>query len=287
MMRAGVSSSPIRRAVAALQDGRWHRFSGRFVFLRFLVARLRAAQDRRDPATLDVGPTLFPKLAVETCLAGLRRDGIWTGLQLPLEMVGEIAAFARNRICTDGPKGLRHFFFGDLCGARTPDGTVAPIAEVADCHDCPAVEAVSADPLLMQTATRYLGFRPRKVLRRLYWSPCAELADRQRRAGGQTIDFHYDIEPSSALYIFFYIEGGRRDSGAHVAITGSHRNKPLRLAMAPAFQPEARIFAHYDRSRECIIEGGPGFGFFEDPACYHKALPPTHSHRLVLQLRLS
>jgi hypothetical protein len=286
-MRIGISSFATKRIAAALHDGRWHRFTGRFVILRALVARLRAARDRRDPAGLDIGPSLFPQLAVETCLAGLRRDGVWQGLQLPPVMVGEIAAFARSRICSDGLHGRQRFLFAELCGGRTPGGAVAPIAEVQACEECSAVETVGRDPLLLQTATRYLGFRPRKVQRRLYWSPCGELQDTERRAGGQTIDFHYDIEPSSALYIFFYIEGGDRHSGAHVAITGSHRNKPLRLALAPAFRSEAHIFAHYPHSRERVIEGGPGFGFFEDPGCYHRALPPTRSHRLVLQLRLS
>jgi hypothetical protein len=286
-MRIGTSSFAAKRIAAALQDGRWHRFTGRFVFLRAIVARLRAARDRRNPVELDIGPSLFPQLAVETLLSGLRRDGVWQGLQLPPAMVGEIAAFARNHFCSDGLHGKQRFLFDDLSGSRTPDGAVAAIAEVEACSECSAVETVARDPLLLQTATRYLGFRPRKVQRRLYWSPCGELQDGERRSGGQTIDFHYDIEPSSALYIFFYIEGGDRHSGAHVAIIGSHRHKPLRLALAPAFRSDAHIFAHYPRSREHIIEGGPGFGFFEDPGCYHKALPPVRSHRLVLQLRLS
>lgn len=286
-MRFGTSSFTAKRIAAALQDRRWHRFTGRFVLLRAVVARLRAARDRRDPARLDIGPSLFPQLAVETCLAGLQRDGVWPGLQLPFAMVDEITAFARSRFCSDGQQGRQRFLFSDLRGGRTPSGAVAAIAEVEACDECPAVEIVARDPLLLQTATRYLGFRPRKVQRRLYWSPCGALQDAERRAGGQTIDFHYDIEPSSALYIFFYIEGGDRNSGAHVAIIGSHRRKPLRLALAPAFRTEAHIFTHYPRSRECIIEGGPGFGFFEDPGCYHRALPPLRSHRLVLQLRLS
>jgi len=34
-----------------------------------------------------------------------------------------------------------------------------------------------------------------------------------------------------------------------------------------------------------VIEGGPGFGFAEDPACFHRALPPRTADRLCLQLR--
>jgi hypothetical protein len=287
MAHSGSSLPFLTAIVKAATDGRWHRFSGRFGFARHLVARWRGWRDRMRAVEPESQQTLFERFDAENCLASLRCNGIWSGLQLPQAMVGEIATFARARPCRNGIDGLEIFRFEEVHKGRTPRGMPVAIAEVQGCEECPEVEAVAADPALLIAARRYLGFHPRKIQRRLYWSPAADLSGDQRRNCGQTIDFHYDIEPARSLYAFFYIEGGQRDSGAHVAVIGSHRNKPLRLALAPAFQSDARIFAHYPREREQVLEGGPGFGFLEDPGCYHKALPPLRSHRLVLQLRLS
>ena len=270
----------------ALRQGRFHRLYGRFAFLRRLVGLSRRLLDRLEKPPV-LGSSLFPDLPLERAMDRLRADGIWCGLSLPQDCMHEIAAFARQAHCRLARDNGERFLFEALHEGRTPGGAPAPLVEVASLRECPTIARLVADATLHEVARRYLGFRPRNIAPRLYWSPVLQLDGRSRHDGGQTVDFHYDIEVSSSLYIFFYIEGGMRDSGAHVAVLGSHRAKPLPLALAPVFQPDWRIFSHYPRSRECIIEGAPGFGFLEDPGCYHKALPPTRSHRLVLQLRLS
>lgn len=47
------------------------------------------------------------------------------------------------------------------------------------------------------------------------------------------------------------------------------------------------LLARYGPDRMIALEGPSGFGFVEDPYCYHKALPPLSGPRLVLQLRYS
>ncbi len=273
-------------AFQALLRGRFNRFYGRFAFPRRLVGLSRRLLDRFE-APPPSRPSLFPPLPLAEAMRRLRREGIWCGLSLPQDCVVEIAAFARQAPCRLARDNGERFPIGAVRDGRTPGGTAAPLAEVACPRHCPVIARLVEDGQLLEAARRYLGFRPRQVRPRLYWSPLLQLDNGRRHAGGQTVDFHFDIEPSRALYVFFYIEGGQQDSGAHVAIAGSHRRKPLRLALAPAFQPDHVLFRFFPRSNERVLTGPPGFGFLEDPACYHKALPPLAGHRLVLQLRIS
>ena len=251
------------------------------------MAALRGLADRlAPPPPLPSSPAVFPRLSPAAAVEALRADGVWASLQLPAASIAEIARYATCNPCCLPQADGELFAIGEVRDGRTPSGRAAPIVQVVAEKPCPAVEAIAADPLLLETARRYLGFRPRRIERRLYWSPLGRLADEARRAGGQTVDFHYDIEAARGLYAFFYVIGGDRHSGAHVAVAGAHRRKPLKLALAPAFQSDAAVFASFDRARQRVMEGGPGFGFLEDPACYHKVLPPTRGPRLVLQLRM-
>lgn len=280
------SPSFVSQIVRALRAGRLHRIFGRFAIIAAVVALWRGFADRfRRPP--ERGPSRFPSLPHQTATMALRREGIWTGLTLPSCCVRQIADFARHAPCRLPSDNGERFAFAEVTGGRTPRGTPAPLVEVDEVERCPVIAELARDAGLLETARRYLGFHPRLVQLRLYWSPLTRMERSQRQAGGQTVDFHFDIEASRSLYAFFYIEGGDRHSGAHVAIAGSHRRKPLRLALAPAFQPDHVVYASFGQDRELILEGEPGFGFLEDPACYHKALPPTRGHRLVLQLRLS
>jgi hypothetical protein len=172
---------------------------------------------------------------------------------------------------------------GRLLEAR--GGSMPVIMDVAAPHDCPQVRTLMEDPWLLDVVRAHLGYRPRRVLARLFWSFVTDASDAERRAQGQTIDFHYDIDGCNAVYLFFYIEGGTRESGAHVSVLGSHAAKPLRMVASRAFQPEARVLRRYGAGSVRALDGGPGSGFFEDPACFHKVLPPRAADRLCLQLR--
>ena len=176
---------------------------------------------------------------------------------------------------------------GDVRNGRSPAGAPVAVADVNCTLPCKAIDRVAADPLLMEIGEAYLGYRPQQVKTRLYWSPVSDLPDDLRRENGQTIDFHYDIEPSSALYVFFYITAADRESGAHVTMARSHHAKSLPMIFSSSFQPECRVLAHYGKAAQIVIEGGAGFGFLEDPAAFHKVLPPRKAERLVLQFRYS
>ena len=275
-----------RWAVSRARPERLYRLLGR---LRAWTAAQRAWR-RLTAIGLDLPASpeesLFPGLSIDAAVRDLRQRGFHAGLALPTDLVTALCRHADLAPCRRGSGDPERFQIGDIRDGHSPRGYVVAVADV-DLAACQAAERVARDAALVEIARRYLGYAPRTVVARLYWSPTAALSDDERRANGQTIDFHYDIERHPTLYVFFYLGDTDRGRGAHVVIDGSHRGKPLRLAWSATRQPEQALLAHYGPSRVVVLEGPAGFGFAEDPACFHKALPPRSGPRLVLQLRYS
>lgn len=231
--------------------------------------------------------SVFEMADVSACIRQLRENGYWQGLQLPKDLVAEIRRFAEETFCSRHPHDPERFLIAEVCNGRSPLGAPVAVADVNCALPCEAIDRVAADPLLADVSRRYLGYAPKQVKTRLYWSPVSDLSDEERRENGQTVDFHYDIEPTRALYVFFYITPADRESGAHVAMARSHRIKSLPMIFSSSFQPEGRVLAHYGEAAQIVIKGGAGYGFLEDPAAFHKVLVPRKRERLVLQLRYS
>lgn len=72
-----------------------------------------------------------------------------------------------------------------------------------------------------------------------------------------------------------------------MVLPGTHRHKPMTVVLGSTFQSAERLRNLYPEARPLVVEGGPGFGFVEDPACFHRALPPPTTDRLCPQLRYS
>ncbi len=275
-----------RWAASRAQPERLYRLLGR---LRPWTAAQRAWR-RLAAIGLDLPvaaePTLFPGLAIDAAVRDLREDGFHAGLVLPPDLVAALCRHAETAPCRRAPGDPERFRIGDIRDGLSPRGYVVAVADI-DLAACAPAERIARDRALVVLARNHLGYPPRSVVARLYWSPSAALSDDDRRDNGQTIDFHYDIERQPTLYVFFYLGDTDRGRGAHVVIAGSHRARPLWLAWSATRQPEGVVLARYGRSKVVVLEGPAGFGFAEDPACFHKALPPLSGPRLVLQLRYS
>lgn len=232
-----------------------------------------------------VGSMLDSPFSSREIEASLRQNGCWAGLQLPDDVVDSVVHYARVTPCRQEARG-ETFLIDDLHDGRTSLGTPIAIADV-DARGSDAVEALQYDGLLRKVAGHFLGYPSTQCLTRLYWSPAVTLPVGARRRAGQTIDYHYDIERRPTLYVYFYLTHVDRERGAHVVVKGSHRRKPLSLKLASTRQRESRVLRHFPEGDVTVIEGRPGLGFFEDPACYHKVLAPASGRRLMLQLRFS
>jgi hypothetical protein len=99
--------------------------------------------------------------------------------------------------------------------------------------------------------------------------------------------YHYDVAGYNFMSAYFYITDMDELSGAHVMIASSHEQKPWHTLFAPwsGRQTDDQVLNYYGQDRELLIAGRAGFGFVQDPACFHKLLPPLKQHQLIFQVR--
>lgn len=157
-------------------------------------------------------------------------------------------------------------------------------ARVLDSAQLGAVQAIAADPIILDVVSSYLGYFPGEVTSYFFWS-FANGMDDAERARVQTTRFHYDVYGYNFVYVSFYLTPTDAQSGAHALIEGSHRKKRLGRLLGSARISDAQAAKDYGAERVKVIEGDAGTGFFEDTSCYHKALAPVTQDRLMLQLR--
>jgi hypothetical protein len=230
--------------------------------------------------------TLFPNLSLDAVDAEMRRDSVALGFNLSPEMVAELVEFAETTPIQ--ARGMdRTFLRRDVVNGRLPDGTQVVLALSPNPMACPALRRITEDPLLMAAATRYLGYRPTKLLPRLFWSFATEANDDERRSRGQTIDWHFDVHDFAFCSASFYLTDVDRNSGAHALVRGSHRGKKLKMLLGSANAPHEMVVSHYGADKIMIIEGAAGTGFLEDTSCYHRAIAPKDRDRLMMMLWMS
>ncbi|AWK86485.1 hypothetical protein [Azospirillum thermophilum] len=280
----------IARRLAA---GELHYALGRFESVRrgfSALRRLRSARSRAPlgpPVPLPPLPTsLFGGTTATRALDDLRRDSIAFGFDLPAPLVADLVEFAEHSPLR--ARGGEHLFFrSQVQDGRLPDGRPVVIASVPDPLENAAVRRICRDPLLLESCTAFLGYQPRKIIPRLFWSFVTSASDDERRRLGQTIDWHFDVHDLNFCSAQFYLTDVAAGTGAHALVRGSHRGKSLRMLLGSANASDAEVFARYSRDRILVVEGKAGTGFIEDTSCYHKALAPADRDRLMLQLWIS
>jgi hypothetical protein len=221
-------------------------------------------------------------LDARQALQALESEGLAPGMSLAPEVVQEVRAFAERSTLISSD--FERFTLSDLRDGKLGDKTIAMAYCVAP-TDCPAVRAISSNQVLRDICRAYLGYTPRSEEVRLYWSFATKLDEAERRRQNQTIDFHFDVHHYSFCYVHFYLTDTDADSGAHVAVKGSHRRKPLRWLFGSARRSDAEVHSEYGSDSVMRLDGAPGYGFIEDTSCYHKALAPVRADRLLLQFR--
>ena len=104
--------------------------------------------------------------------------------------------------------------------------------------------------------------------------------------GDPLVLFHYDLDDYRALKFFFYLTDVDSLSGSHLCIAGSHKKRKLWHCISRC-QSDKNIFNYYDSESIISVSGPAGFGFAEDPFCFHRGSPPVNSHRLMIQLEFA
>jgi hypothetical protein len=275
-----------RRVAKRLLRGEVYYAMGRFARVRRTYSRVRALRERVAGAyELPLHPIpLFRDCDAAQAVTALRRDSVIGGLELPPDILAELVAFAHTQPLVPlqgGPAIVK----SDVRNGRLPTGEPAVVGRIVNAAACPAVRRVAYDPALVAIARSFLGYVPPIVFTELHWSFVSDASPDYRRQLGQTIDYHYDTGWFNFLYMFFYLTDCDRRCGAHALIRGSHAQKPFKMLLHSARQPDEAVLEHYGAASELIIEGPAGSGFIEDASCFHKALIPESRERLAFFVR--
>lgn len=273
-----------------LRKGDLHRTVGRFKFARQTYSFY---QNKRQQLNADFyrsrlaprSESFLTGISPTVCVKKLREKGVSLGLQLPASDVEEVYQFACASLCHEpgfeeefcadevevGRLGERHVFRGLVENPR----------------NCPAVEQVAEDPSLLQIARDYLRYWPSQVVPHLTWSFVSGLPADQQRGFYPPLNYHYDVAGYNFMTAYFYITDVDALSGAHVMIERSHNKKPPHTLFSPfsGIHSAQRVLDYYGKESELLIEGKAGFGFVQDPSCFHKLLSPLKSRRLLPQIR--
>jgi hypothetical protein len=255
---------------------------GRFhVVRRFYSWQRQAVEKSRISSPSEA--TLFPSVAVADAVESIRRDAVFTGVRIPDDYVARLQEFATSQPLRvkNGPNGFR---YKDVNNGRLHDGQVVTLAQVTGIQSHPIAKAIAEDPVAVGVMAKYLRYTPQHEIR-LYWSFVSDASLEDRRRTGQTVEYHYDCHSYNFAYAAYYLTDTDETSGAHVMVTGSHIDKPTAWLFGSTRKSDEAVNAHYSRNRIITIGGNAGDGFWQDSSCYHKALAPATTDRLLLQVR--
>jgi len=264
--------------------GEIHYALGRFYCVRRIYSLVSSLFWPAIHSNIQDG-SIFEQGLEGAAIRSLHADGVAFGFNLPAGVVAKIREYAeRSRCLRSGDR--RQFTYHEVTGGRLADGKPVVLGIVDNPRACREINLLCNNQMLLEVASQYLGFRPRHVEPRLYWSFVCSTSREDRLVQWQTVDYHFDVDGYNFIYANFYMTAVDRNSGAHAYIRGSHRNKPWRMLLHSANQSYESILQYFGMESEVFVEGAAGYGFLEDASCYHKAIPPKAGDRLMLQIRI-
>jgi len=229
----------------------------------FSVPLLRVCQklNKSLPQRLEIYPT-FAQVDVDQVLQCLEEVGSAHIGQLPAEYVSEILVY---------------------CDQNNQTSYWNPH------QSCDVIDRIARNAKLLEIVRKYLGVEPRLWLSRLNWTfslagdQCNSDRVSPRSDSDYDIhDFHYDTHDFKSLTIFIYLTDVTVDSGPHMFISGTHKNKSLREIRNISICDEVAKHQYGDKIH--MVLGEKGTIFAEDLSCYHKAAVCKEANRLILSL---
>lgn len=283
----------IQRLSDRLLKGDFHRTLGRFKSVRSAYSTYQNScqQLRADYYERRLNPrefSLFPDISSEVCLKSLREDGVSFGLRLPAEKIESVYKFASETPCYE-PGSSDEFYAHDVRSDVSSGERPVFRGLVKNPQNCPVMIELAQDPNLLKIVRSYLRYWPSKLTYHLTWSFPVDLPLAEQQQIYPPLNYHYDVAGYNFMTTYFYITDIDATTGAHVMIAKSHNRKPPSTLFVPGMAPQIaqQAIAHYGKESEIVIEGKAGFGFMQDPSCFHKLLPPIKEKRLLLQIRYS
>ncbi len=281
----------LSRLGSRLSRGDLHRTVGRFKLARqiYSLYQNRYQQLNADFHQQRLQPrntSFLGDLSPQRCLQDLRQNAVAFGLQLPPAAVSEVLQFALTSPCQE-PGFEGHWYVREVLGGWLRGERRVFRGLVQQPETCPAIQKVAQDPVLLKIVRQYLNYWPNKVSPHLTWSFVSDLPLQARKQQYPPLNYHYDVAGYNFMTAYFYITDIDAQSGAHVMIAGSHNKKPAHTLFLPysKLDSEEQLLSYYGADKKLVIEGKAGFGYVQDPSCFHRLLPPIKSRRLLLQIR--
>lgn len=235
------------------------------------------------PGKEGVRSDLFPNVDPEQVSKGILEDGIWRGFKLPESVLAELQDFA-NHTPAYGNRNLDWGFYPkDLKAAQLKTGVNFTVATYYNTFEqCPAIRRLAQDPLLNEVALRYVGPRAKLLSTGMWWSYANQTQQADQNQYAQL--FHYDLDDYKFMKVFFYLTDVESDSGPHVYVKGTHREKPLNHIYPMRRLQDVEIAETYPEDAVLVLQGKAGDGFAEDTFGIHKGAVPVAKNRLILEI---
>ncbi|MGV1827766.1 hypothetical protein [Agrobacterium vitis] len=229
-------------------------------------------------------PSMFKADSGSATLA-LRKDGIFTGLQLPSDIHESIHDHALKTPCFGNFDRRLEFKAGDHAEAEKTFGRPILSGHLFErTLNCDAAVAIQRDPLLIDIAKNYLGGQAQLITTRLWWSfPTA--ATEKDRSMASLDKFHFDLDDWRMLKFFFNINSVDEGTGPHIYVKGSHRRRRLKHQLTLLVgHPAEEVLDYYGKDSAVTLTGPAGSGFVEDPFGFHMGTVPTAKPRLMMEV---
>ena len=262
------------------------RKMSRFQSGRTLMKYLSRSSTKLEQSSLNKPYSVFSKIDIEEAVTQLKTEGFYLGLKLPKQLVQEIIEFAHSTPCYGNRKSQLGFYYHQKKQAEIQYLTNIKVGCYFNtAQQCRAIYKLQNDSQLLAIAARYLEQKPIHQGNQLWWSFAGKSSDWQCRQNAQM--FHYDLDDYRFLKFFFYLTDVDDKSGPHVCVRGSHQNKKFSHVLIRKREKDENIINYYGEQSLVTICGQAGFGFVEDPLCFHKGVTPTHKDRLLLQIEFA
>lgn len=172
--------------------------------------------------------------------------------------------------------------------AESISSNAAWVIDQQDILNIDEVQRLVIDPFLQAVTGQYLSGQPIHVQSNCWWSTAFETNKTALSANAQL--FHQDKEFVKFLKLFLYLNDVDETNGAHVYVSGSHRDN--RFETEEGYKISSRlsdeeIANKYDPEDILTMKGKKGTIILEDTSGFHKGTPVLKGHRLLLQLEFT
>ncbi|MEG4008559.1 phytanoyl-CoA dioxygenase family protein [Microcoleus sp. Pol11C1] len=259
-------------------------------FARFEIVRDWAAMLLKSPTKpREISreeSSILGNLDVNSIAATIETESCYQGLQLPEDVVQELLEFASSTVCYINRDLKRPWRCKgtEQVGANLPKNSRL-CSYMSNSKLSSTLKKLEKDPGILAIAAKFLGVQAVHMGSEISWSfPVAGTHVQQREAAQV---FHYDLDDYRFIKFFFYLTDVDISSGPHAYIRGTHKHKKWLhqlIGTRCADIYDEKIVECYGAQNVVNVCGKAGFGFAENPLCFHKGTQPTEKPRLMLQI---